>query len=100
VTSFVLTFRIPEPGVPVASLSFSLPPGASRPILEEGTLSGVSLGAGAAEVEFEVDQFGRVGCIKAALPALGERIARWRFTPSVLGRTPIRATAKLTLFGT
>jgi TonB family protein len=94
-----LVFRIPEQGIPTATLGFDLPSGAKRPVLEKGNLSGLTLPQTGISVEFDVDQQGQVGHIASPSAALGERLSHWQFTPATLNGVPTRTRAKLTLFG-
>jgi TonB family protein len=97
--ALTLAFRIPEEGVPTASLRFDLPSGASRPVLEAGSLAGLVLRGTVIAVDFDVDQQGRVGSIKGQAGAIIDRISQWRFAPAFLKKVPIRVGATLTLVG-
>jgi len=92
-----LAFRIPESGIPTASLQFDLPRDATRPILRQGTFSGLDLPAAITNVEFDVNQQGAVERINCNSSALAERLSLWRFTPATTKGKQLRVHARLVM---
>jgi hypothetical protein len=81
-------------------MEFTMPSGATKPVLDSGTLEGVTLST-LDEIRFEIDDTGYVGdiqCVQCIDKALVQRIEGWRFRPSTLGARAVRVTALLEVF--
>ena len=96
--SFTFPFRFPGPDVPIGSLTFDLPTGAARPVLEEGTVSGLPLPNGHLEIRFEVGDQGRMEHIRGGDNETLDQIAKWRFRPAKLANRSISVPGTLRLY--
>lgn len=96
-----VTFRIPEQGIPTAALQFDLPSTVARPLLERGSLAGLTLPhAQIIEADFDVTAQGIVRRIRCLDVALQQRLSHWQFRPARLNGIPVQTHAKLTIFAT
>lgn len=98
--SMDIPFRLASPDVPTATLRFDSPAGASRPVLEEGTLFGLDLPHSPVEVSFLVDESGCVARAKGGFAPAVERIRRRRFRPAALSGTPLAVGGLLEIYRT
>jgi TonB family protein len=96
--SFAIPFRLPDLGVPTASLKLKLPPHAIRPVLEEGNLEHLELPSEFLQVSFSISRNGQVEQIQGADAPISERLSHWRFQPAILAGSPIPIDATLNLY--